>query len=92
MRRLYILAPKKDRTEISLRYLTGSPRIKVLRDYTYRFEYLEGLGKSVSHFKQIVQMAAAVPIIRVLRPDHGFFLDELTDVVEQDFAPQAVQS
>jgi len=45
--------------------------VAVLRDNTYRFQYISGLGLTERHFQQCVQLARAVPLRWLRRPrDH----------------------
>ena len=82
---MYILSQKKRTPEATITPLTGPPRIKVLRDYTYRVEFLEGLKLTGQHFQQISHISASVTMRRVFRPRQNFPVNVLADLVEGDF-------
>jgi hypothetical protein len=62
-------------------------RVRLLLDHTYRAQYLPGLGIQKAHFQSLSRVAAAVPVVRVTRPDDGKFrLAELADKLAADFS------
>jgi hypothetical protein len=84
---LYVLSSPGARKEahLSVRSLTGPPRIRVLRDNTYRVEYLRGLNQTARHFQQIVHLASRLPVKRVFCARQEFAVEKLATVVENDF-------
>jgi hypothetical protein len=68
--------------EFSIRPATGMKKVTILKNHTYRPRYMEGIPDSKS---KIVMLAQKVAISRVRRPNHGFMLEELVDLLEQDF-------
>jgi hypothetical protein len=85
VKRLYVLSPDKAKQELLLGAVKGAPKCRVLRDYTYRVEYLQGLNLALDHFKQVAHLASRLPIIRVNRPSEQFGPDQLADAIEADF-------
>lgn len=67
--------------------LTGNEKIDPLIFNSYRARFLEGFGGKKEHFKQCATVAAKSAIKRVIRPDAGFFLDELMNLVAKNFTP-----
>jgi hypothetical protein len=72
-----------DKMEISI--LKGAGKIDPLLDNTYRRRFLEGLGGKQDHFRQCAAVAAHTNVYKVVRPDRGFLLYELMEMVEARF-------
>lgn len=85
VKRLYVLSPGWRKQHPVLQPISGSVKFRVLRDYTYRVEFLQGLDLTLQHFKQVAELASRLPITRVVRPADGFLLDEFVDTIEEDF-------
>ena len=51
--------------------------------YTYRKEYIDGLGQRPAHFRTVVALAGRVPVLRVTRPAHRLPLGALADRIEE---------
>jgi hypothetical protein len=67
--------------------LQGTEKIDPLIENTYRMRLLHGLGGKKVHFKLCTAVAARTGVSQVIRPDKGFLLDELIDLVTTRFAP-----
>ena len=65
--------------------LSGNEKIDPLIENTYRMRFLHGLGGKMDHFKQCAAVAAKTDVCRVVRPDKGFLLDELMNLVTTRF-------
>lgn len=65
--------------------LKGAAKIAPLIANTYGLRFLEGLGGKKDHFKQCAAVAAKVAVYRTVRPDKGFLLNELMDLLEATF-------
>lgn len=65
--------------------LQGAEKIDPLIENTYRMRFLHGLGGKKDHFKQCAAVAAKAEVCKVVRPDKGFLLDELMDLVAERF-------
>ncbi len=72
-----------DKMEITV--AKGREKIGLLIDSTYRVRYLKGLGGNKNHFKQCAAVAAQAAVYRTVRPNKGFSLKELMDLVEARF-------
>jgi len=72
-----------DKMEIAV--LQGAEKIGPLINNTYRLRFLEGLGGKKDHFEQCASVAASSAVYRTLRPDKGFLLKELMDMLEERF-------
>ncbi len=65
--------------------LKGAEKIDPLLDNTYRRRFLEGLGGKKDHFRQCATVAGHAAVYRTVRPQKGFLLEELMDLVEARF-------
>jgi hypothetical protein len=72
-----------DRMEITA--LKGGEKVEPIINNTYRLRFLEGLGGKKDHFKQCAAVAAHTHVYKVVRPDRGFLLNELMDMIEKRF-------
>ena len=72
--------------QISIEPITGLGRFRLLRDNTYRNEYLAGHDMLSAHLKRCSQLAGSAHLARVVRPDKGFSLDRLIDRLLDDIA------
>lgn len=84
IKRIYILSPW-NKGEIEVTEITGMKKFNALKSQTYRFRFLEGLEREVSHFKSAGNLGNRVSIRGVRRPQSLFLLDELADILENDF-------
>lgn len=80
---LYLLHTH-NKDNIELINLNGSQKFNPLKYNTYRIRYLKGLGKTRTHFTQCGVIASRIDIAHVFRPSHGFQLNELMKVIEDD--------
>ncbi len=69
---------------IELTSLNGSQKFNPLNQNTYRMHYLKGLGRYNAHFKQCGIIASQVDVVSVIRPNHGFHLNELMNTIKAD--------
>ena len=84
IRALFVLGTTNtDKMEITA--LKGAEKIDPLIDNTYRLRFLEGLGGKKDHFQQCAAVAAKAAVFRTVRPNKGFLLDELMDMLEARF-------
>jgi hypothetical protein len=65
--------------------LDNSHKFQIVLGNTYRQRFLEGLGMHLPHFQLATEAARAARISRVTRPSYPFLLDELTDLIIQDW-------
>lgn len=84
IKKIYVLAPW-NREDIEINELTGMEKFNVLKNHTYRFRFVEGLANQVSHFKTVGAVGRQIPLARVQRPRRLFLLEELADMLKNDF-------
>jgi hypothetical protein len=72
-----------DRMELTA--LPASKKVDPIIDNTYRLRFLQGLGGKEDHFKQCAALAAKADVYRTTRPEKGFLLKEMMDLVEERF-------
>ncbi len=83
---VYTLAVSNTDT-MSVTPLSGANKVDQLLGNTYRKRILHGLRGGTDHFGQCSAVAAAVAVKRVIRPDRGFRLDEMLDLLATGFTP-----
>lgn len=66
--------------------IVGLKKFELLRANTYRLRFIQGLDISVPLFKNCSVLAETTPVKQVSRPRGHFLLDELTNLLEADFA------
>ncbi len=74
-----------NKPEIELEPIELSKRFNLLLFNTYRQRFLDGLQMRAEHFKLATSAGKAARMKRVIRPSAPFMLDELVDLLEQDF-------
>lgn len=71
---------------ITLIPISGFDKIKELTINTYRLHFLQGMHCEQRLFHQAQILARQARIVRVIRPQHSFQLDELVDLIERDLS------
>jgi hypothetical protein len=84
VKRLYWICASRHKPDICIEPITGPRKLKVLRDSTYRLEFLSGLGLTTPHFKQLASLAAHVAAVDLTRPAAGCPLDRLVNAIKGD--------
>ena len=64
--------------------ISGMNKLKPLQNNTYRRSYLKGMGKDKSHFNQCGTLSNQIHLVSIVRPQHGFKLEQLVDLIEAD--------
>ncbi len=83
--RIYLLNTiNTDRFEMAP--VQGMEKAYELVKNTYRFRFLDGPGRKAEHFKHCSTAGRHAVIRRVARPQNGFRIDELADLIERDFS------
>lgn len=85
LRRIYVLLSQA-KDEITFHPLTGPAKFSAVRNHTYRFRFVAGLGQRPAHFETGAALARQAAIVRVQRSRNRFRLEELADRVAEDFA------
>jgi hypothetical protein len=82
--RLYVLSTTNtDRFEMVP--VNGLEKFNTLLKNTYRFRFTEGLGSKPEHFHQCAVVGRHAAVRRVTRPQRGFRVEALMDLLEKDF-------
>jgi hypothetical protein len=89
LRRIYELTTT-DTQEFELIHLQGIDKLVTIMEHTYRPEFLGGAERKKLHFLQCAGAVRQAAVSRVTRPRFPFLLDDLLDLVEQDWAPEGV--
>ena len=82
---IYALKPR-NQSEIEIKSLDHSRKINILIDHTWQKLALKRQNRHLTHFQQIAKVANQARIKRVYRPEAGFKLDQLADLIEEDFS------
>ena len=64
--------------------ISGMQKLKPLQNNTYRANYLKGLAQEKAHFGRCGRIASQISLVSILRPNDGFQLDKLVDLIEGD--------
>jgi hypothetical protein len=80
---MYIIS-KQDIEKIQLQALTGIDKFNMVNSNTYRLNFLKGNGPTEAHFKHIEAVSRQCFVKHLYRPQHGFFIDQLIDLIEYD--------
>ncbi|MCH9755761.1 MAG: hypothetical protein K0U37_01040 [Gammaproteobacteria bacterium] len=70
----------------------GMKKVLPLKNNTYRYQYLKGLGQTKKHLKHTGAIASQASVVRITRPRAGFRLDELVDLIEADLSARGLSS
>jgi hypothetical protein len=71
-------------SEKELKKINGTDRFNIIKNQTYRFNYLEGLGQKDQHFNIAVKAANTIPIFRLKRPIKDFDPEKLSDYLLEE--------
>ncbi len=88
---LYVLAAH-NQDKVELKAFEGLKKILPLKNNTYRYPYLNGLGKTNVHLKHIGALASKISVVQVSRPKSGFQLDALVALIEDDLLKRGLLS
>lgn len=72
--------------------IKGLDKFNPLKNNSYRSNYVEGLGLKAAHLKLCGQLANNIDITRITRPNTGFKLDELVELIEADIKQREEKS
>jgi hypothetical protein len=81
---IYVITTKNT-TGITLETIKGIEKFNVIKNNTYRLNFIRGTGTNAAHFKHIESIARQCFVKIIARPSKGFHLDELTAYLEKDF-------
>ena len=81
---IYLLSTT-NKQEFELKPVAQMMKFRVLRNHTYRDRFVKALRVGKTHFKQATRIAQQIKISRVTRPSAPFQMDELIELLEEDF-------
>jgi len=73
---------------IALKPLSGIEKFTVLKNHTYRYNYVKGMNLEENHFGLTSKLASKIEISRLFRGKKGFDAGELADTVINDLKQQ----
>jgi hypothetical protein len=80
---IYIISTKN--TEgFKIEQIKGIEKFNVLKNNTYRLNFIKGTSTTPSHFKHIEAMSRFCFVKKIERPTKGFHLKDLSDLIEND--------
>ena len=83
--KIYLLT-SHNQEDIAIKVVPRVNSFGIVIHNTYRQHFLGGLGMRTPHFQSVTAVVQQVLVSKVTRPSGGFFLTELADAIEQDFA------
>lgn len=64
--------------------LTHSQKFNPLKNHTYRAQFLKDFGNNHTHIMNLGLLASKVNVVKVKRPNYGFYLNQLVDLIKTD--------
>ena len=83
VRWVYVLGTHQD-DETTFAPVAGFERFRPLRQNTYRVRYMDGMALRAQHMSLCGALAGRVHLARVTRPERGFDVDGLVDLILAD--------
>ncbi len=83
VKKIYILGTHNQPNFI-LNPLKGIDKFNTLKNNTYRWQFLKGLGKTKEHFSLLSKLAEYVDVARIMRPIDSFKIKELMELIDND--------
>lgn len=83
---VYAISTETSAQELKMKELVGITGFEVFINNTYRRRFLDGLDGRAGHFEKAAAIARRTKVSRVTRSRHPFLLDELVQLLEEDFA------
>lgn len=77
-----IVLGSKNTPGIDIKEIYGLEKFKLLKENTYRYQFINGLQVTDQHFLSISDLASSVKIFKVERPTSPLMIKELADEVE----------
>lgn len=76
-----IVLNSKNSPDIEISEIWGMEKFELLSSNTYRYQFVNGLQKSQSHFQSITDLAKKTRVFQVQRPSSPLLIDELSEQV-----------
>jgi hypothetical protein len=83
LRRIYVMSTNY-LEGISIKPVTGIEKFTVLKNHTYRYNYLKNMGLEIKHFDLATSLGSKVEVCRLFRSKKGFDAEELAEAVIKD--------
>ena len=80
------LLHSSNKDELELHPITGMGKLAALWRFTYRRQFLDGLEDKQQHFRMCTALAKSASLAGVVRPSADFKIDELRQLLEEDFS------
>lgn len=84
LEKIYILTPH-NKSDIHMSPVKGMAKFNRIKQLIYRHKFTRGMDTEVFHFNTATQICNSVPITLVHRPKQPYLLEELADLLEEDF-------
>jgi hypothetical protein len=81
---IYIISTKNT-PGTNLSTIKGIDKFNLIKNNTYRLNFIKGTGITATHFSHIEAIARLCFVKKVERPSKGFQLEELRNLIEEDF-------
>ncbi len=69
---------------IVIKPLSGIEKFTVLKNHTYRYNYVKSMNLEINHFELVSRLASNIDISRLFRGKKGFDAEELAETVIKD--------
>jgi hypothetical protein len=83
LKKIYIMN-MNNQEGIAIKPLNGIEKFTVLKNHTYRYNYVKSMNLEKSHFELSTRLASKIEISRLFRGRKGFDAGELADAVIED--------
>jgi GTP-binding protein EngB required for normal cell division len=80
---IYIISAKNT-GGFNMETIKGIEKFNLIKNNTYRLNFLKGTGTTSSHFKHIEAISRLCFVKKIERPSKGFHLSDLTGLIEKD--------
>jgi hypothetical protein len=77
-----IVLGTKNSEGFEAKQVKGIEKFNMLKNNTYRFQFVEGLGMMKRHFEMVSHLAGSLEVWQVKRPSSPLLLEELGDFVD----------
>jgi len=74
-----VILNSKNTPGFEIKAVKGVEKFNLLKNNTYRYQYLPGLEKTVEHFRMATELAGACKVFQLKRPTSPLLLEELAN-------------
>lgn len=86
---IYVLSSNR-LNEFQIKPLEGMFKFKMLKIYTYRNHYIDGLEPQKHHLYHCSRVVEQVPVMSLSRPDQGFQIEKLLQLIQSDLQNKCI--